>query len=62
MIRKPNSVIVLFFVQNNSYFENKLKQSMLALTSLDVTFIVDSACLSASFGDKGCSVLQIFSK
>ena len=35
---------------------------MLALTSLHVTFIFDSACLSASFGDKGCSVLQIFSK
>ena len=35
---------------------------MLALTSLDVTFIFDSACVSASFGDKGCSVLQIFSK
>ena len=32
------------------------------LTSMDFQFIFDSACLSASLGDKGCSVLQIFSK
>ena len=31
------------------------------LTSVDVKFIFDSACLWASLGDKGCS-LQIFSE
>ena len=32
------------------------------LTSIDVKFIFDSACYSASLGDKGLSAPQIFSK
>ena len=37
MIRKPNSIIVLLFIQNNSSFNMP--------TSIDVKFIFDSACL-----------------
>jgi len=32
------------------------------LTSIDVQFIFDSACLSGRLGDKGFSYMQIFSK
>ena len=40
------NVIVLLFIQSNFEFKNML-------TSIDVKFIFDSACLSASLGDKG---------
>ena len=40
------NVIVLLFIQSNFEFKN-------ILTSIDVKFIFDSACLSASLGDKG---------
>ena len=49
-----NNNIVLLFIQNNSQFKNKL---------IDVQFIFNSACLSASLGDKGlissANILQI---
>ena len=38
MIRKPNSIVVLLFIQNNSYFKNiaktSLPASMLSLSSI----------------------------
>ena len=40
------NVIFLLFIQSNFEFKNML-------TSIDVKFIFDSACLSASLGDKG---------
>ena len=53
--------IVLLFIQNNSYFENKLKHAYLHPHSL--RFIFDVTCLSANSGDKGlfrsASILQI---
>ena len=50
MIRKPNSITVLLFIQNNSKFKN------IAKTSIDVQFISDSVrlCLSSS-----ANILQI---
>ena len=46
---KPNSIIVLLFIQNNSSFKNKLKH-----TNLHRCYVhLDSACLSGSLGDKG---------
>ena len=52
MIRKPNSIIVLLFIQNNSQFKNVAKHAYLH-RSIDVKFIFDSA---------RCSAPQIFSK
>ena len=56
---KADSIIVLLFIQNNLWFKNKLKHAF------DVKFIFDSACLSASLGDKGlfssANILQIAS-
>ena len=49
MIRKPNSIIVLLLIQNNSQFKKKLKHAYL----INVKFIVVSACLSACLGNKG---------
>ena len=44
--RKPNSIIVLLFLQNNSKLENKLKHANLGRC-------IDNASLSGSLGDKG---------
>ena len=44
-IRKPNSIIVLFFIQNNSQFKNIAKT---CLPSSMVKFIFDSVCLGLS--------------
>ena len=56
--RKPNSIIVFLFIQNNPSFKNKLKHAYLHRPSMLSSSSI--ACLSASLGD--CSVLQIFSK
>ena len=54
MIRKPNSKIVLLFIQNNSQFKNKLNSAYLR------------RCLVHVYREgqkiKGCSGLQIYSK
>ena len=44
MIRKPNSIIVLLFIQNNSQFKKWLKHAYLH-RFIDVQFIFDSARL-----------------
>ena len=44
LIRKPNSIIVLLFIQNNSYFKNMAKHAYLH-RSIDIKFIFDSARL-----------------
>ena len=54
ILPKPNSLIALLFIQNNSQFENKLKHAYLRQSQVHL----DSACLE----DKGCSGLQIYSK
>ena len=52
MIRKPNSVIVLLFIQNNSQFKN-----------IDKTCLPPSMVSSSSIVHvQGCSSPQIFSK
>ena len=51
LIRKPNSTIVLLFIQNNSQFKNKAK-----------TCLPPSTLSSPSIAHgQGCSALQIFS-
>ena len=45
MMQKPNSIIVLLFIQNNSY---RFKTSENMFTSINVKFIFDNACLSAT--------------
>ena len=55
MIRKPNSIIVLLFSQNNSSFKNMAKHAYLH-RSIDVKFIFDSACLGLF---SSASILQI---
>ena len=52
MIRKPNSIIVLLFIQNNSQFKNKAK-TCLPPSMLSSPWIVHV---------QGCSAPQIFSK
>ena len=52
MIRKPNSIIVLLFIQNNSQFKNKAK------TCLPPSMLSSSSIVHV----QGCSALQIFSK
>ena len=52
MIRKPNSIIVLLFIQNNSQFKNIAKTSLLA-SMLSLSLIV---CVQV------CPAPQIFSK
>ena len=52
MIRKPNSIIVLLFIQNNSQFKKKAK-----------TCLPPSRLSSPSIAHvQGCSAPQIFSK
>ena len=51
MIRKPNSIIVLLFIQNNSQFKNML-------TSIDPSMLSSSLIVHV----QGCSAPQIFSK
>ena len=51
MIRKPNSIIVLLFIQSNSQFKNIAK-----LTSIDVKFTFDGARLGLF---SSVSILQI---
>ena len=46
ILGKPNSIIVLLFLQNNSKLENKLKHANLGRC-------IDNASLSGSLGDKG---------
>ena len=50
------------FIIHSKYFFS-LKASSIMLTSIDFQFIFDSACLSASLGDKGlfssANILQI---
>ena len=52
LIRKPNSIIVLLFIQNNSQFKNVTK------TSLPASML----SLSSIVHVWGCSAPQIFSK
>ena len=52
MIRKPNSIIVLLFIQNNSQFKNKAK------TCLPPSMLSSSSIVHV----QGCSASQIFSK
>ena len=60
ILRKPNSIIVLLFIQNNSKFKNKLKCAYLGQCQVHV----ESASLLATLGDKFkvCSGLQIYSE
>ena len=44
MIRKLNSIIVLLFIQNNSWFKN-IAKTCLPPRSIDIKFIFDSARL-----------------
>ena len=46
ILGKPNSIIVLLFLQNNSKFKNKLKHA-------NLDRCIDNASLSGSLGDKG---------
>ena len=55
MIRKPNSIIVLLFIQNNSQFKNMAKHTYLH-RSIDVKFIFDSARLGLF---SSANILQI---
>ena len=52
MIRKPNSIIVLLFIQNNSYFKNMAK------TCLPPSMLSSSSIVHV----KRCLGPQIFSK
>ena len=52
MIQKPNSIIVLLFIQNNSQFKNKAK------TCLPPSMLSSSSIVHV----QGCSAPQIFSK
>ena len=52
MIRKPNSIIVLLFIQNNSQFKN------IAKTCLPLSMLSSSSTEHV----QGCSAPQIFSK
>ena len=52
MVRKPNSIIVLLFIQNNSQFKN------IAKTCLPPSMLSSSSLLHV----QGCSAPQIFSK
>ena len=52
MIRKPNSIIVLLFIQNISQFKNKAK------TCLPPSMLSSPSIVHV----QGCSALQIFSK
>ena len=54
ILRKPNSLIALLFIQSNSSFKNKL--NMLTFVDVKFTWIVDVEKI------KGCSGLQIYSK
>ena len=57
MIRKPNSIIVLLFSQNNSQFKNMTKTCLPYLhRSIDVKFIFDSTRLGLS---SSANILQI---
>ena len=52
MVRKPNSIIVLLFIQNNSQFKN------IAKTCLPPSMLSSSSLVHV----QGCSAPQIFSK
>ena len=52
MIRKPNSIIVLLFIQNNSQFKN------IAKTCLPTSILSSSSIVHV----QACSARQIFSK
>ena len=58
ILRQPNSVIALLFIQNNSNFKNKLKM----LTSVDVKFTSIVHLFREIQQIKVCSGLQIYSK
>ena len=53
MIRKPNSIIVLLFIQNTSWFKDIAKP---CFPSIDVKFILDSARLGLF---SSANILQI---
>ena len=55
MIRKPNSIIVLLFIQNNSQFKTRLEHAYLH-RSIDVKFIFHRARLGLS---SPANILQI---
>ena len=55
MIRKPNSITVLLFIQNNSYFKNMAEHAYLH-RSIDVKFVFDSAHLGLF---SSANILQI---
>ena len=55
MIRKPHSIIVLLFIQNNSQFKSMAKHAYLH-RSIEVKFIFDSARLALL---SSANVLQI---
>ena len=55
MIRKPKSITVLLFIQNNSQFKTQLKHAYLH-RSIDVKFIFDSVRLGLS---SSANILQI---
>ena len=61
MIRKSNSIIVLFFFQKWFLVCKQGKARLPPSMLQNCKFVFSGACLSASVGDKGLFSLQIFS-
>ena len=59
ILRKPNSIIALLFIQNNCKFKNEVKHAYLRRYQVHI----DSASLSGSLGDEElfryANILQI---